>query len=441
MKFSKKKIVIGVGIVAIAGFLGLKFADREKEPMGLSVTTFNVERGDINQNIEVTAPLQGTESVDVVSRLHYKVTDIRVQEGDRVKKGDVIAYLDSESLQKDIKELEDSIELLKIQKREAVGNNDNSYDLAKSQLEEAIKSRQNEYDKAVDVMNEAKRVLDNTEVLYNEGIETGENLKKAQLDYDNAKKTVDSFEAVDGVIVATDYELQNLDNIKNSLSVASMDKNIEIAEKSLARKREELSDCSIKSGIDGTVTRVNTKVGRFADDIEDGKPMFIIENVDNLQMQVNVSEYDISSIQEGHSVTISADILGEETVSGIVSRISPTGEEKAGSTERVIPILIDVLDNNEKLIAGINAKAQIHINSARDILFVPIECVRDNGDETYSVYRVNSENKIEIIPVNIGIEDDVNIEIISDKINVGDEIIMLPDPETMVEGTVVMSAQ
>ena len=67
--------------------------------------------------------------------------------------------------------------------------------------------------------------------------------------------------------------------------------------------------------------------------------------------------------------------------------------------------------------------------------------MRDNGDETYSVYRVNSENKIEIIPVNIGIEDDVNIEIISDKINVGDEIIMLPDPETMVEGTVVMSAQ
>lgn len=441
MKFTKKKLIIGIGLLIIVGIVGFKFSNRTQKPTGVPVTTFPVGKGDIENNIELTAPLEGTESVDVVSKLHYKVTEINVKEGDRVTKDQIIARLDTESIEKDIRELQDNIELLKIQKSEAENSTDNSYELAKAQLDDNIVNKQKDYEKAVDNMNEAKRKLDNIQTLYNSGIETGENLKQAQLEYDNAKRDVDAYGAVNGQIVPTEAELQNLENIQNGTSTASMNKNIEIAERNLERKKEELLECNIKSGIDGTVTRVNSKVGRFADDTEAEKSMFVIENIDKLQMKVNVSEYDIDQIKEGQSVTISADILGDETVEGVVSRISPTGEQKTGSTERVIPILIDVIGKNDKLIAGINAKAKIHINLSKDTLYVPIECVYDNGDKTYSIYRVNSENKIEIIPVELGIENDVNIEIKGEGINVGDEIIMSPDPSTMTEGTVVMSAQ
>lgn len=441
LKFKKWKILIAIILIAVIAFAGFKIKNNDNTPKGIQVTTFPVEKGNIEQVLETTAPLTGTESIDVVSKLHYKITEINVKEGDKVTKDQIIARLDTESLQKDIKQLQDNVELLQIQLNEAKNSTNNSYELAKSQLDENIANKQKEYEKAVSVMNEAERKLKNVQTLFDGGIETAENVKLAQLEYDNAKREVENYNAVNGQIVATTSELQNLENISDVSNIESMEKNIEIAQRNIERKKEELSECNIKSGINGTVTRVNSKVGRFADDTENSKPMFVIENIDRLQMKVNVSEYDISKIKEGQKVTVSAEVLGEETVEGVVSRISPTGEEKSGTTERVIPIVIDITGQNDKLIAGINAKAKIHINESIDTLYVPLECIHDDGDGKYSIYRVNEENKIEIIPVELGVENDVNIEIKGEGIDVGNKIIMSPDPTTMTEGTVVMVEQ
>ena len=441
LKFKKWKILIAIVLIAVIVFAGFKIKRNDNAPKGIQVTTFPVEKGNIEQVLETTAPLTGTESIDVVSKLHYKITEINVKEGDKVTKDQIIARLDTESLQKDIKQLQDNVELLQIQLNEAKNSTNNSYELAKSQLDENIANKQKEYEKAVSVMNEAERKLKNVQTLFDGGIETAENVKLAQLEYDNAKREVENYNAVNGQIVATTSELQNLENISDVSNIESMEKNIEIAQRNIERKKEELSECNIKSGINGTVTRVNSKVGRFADDTENSKPMFVIENIDRLQMKVNVSEYDISKIKEGQKVTVSAEVLGEETVEGVVSRISPTGEEKSGTTERVIPIVIDITGQNDKLIAGINAKAKIHINESIDTLYVPLECIHDDGDGKYSIYRVNEENKIEIIPVELGVENDVNIEIKGEGIDVGNKIIMSPDPTTMTEGTVVMVEQ
>lgn len=441
LKFKKWKILIAIVLIAVIAFAGFKIKRNDNAPKGIQVTTFPVEKGNIEQVLETTAPLTGTESIDVVSKLHYKITEINVKEGDKVTKDQIIARLDTESLQKDIKQLQDNVELLQIQLNEAKNSTNNSYELAKSQLDENIANKQKEYEKAVSVMNEAERKLKNVQTLFDGGIETAENVKLAQLEYDNAKREVENYNAVNGQIVATASELQNLENISDVSNIESMEKNIEIAQRNIERKKEELAECNIKSGINGTVTRVNSKVGRFADDTENSKPMFVIENIDRLQMKVNVSEYDISKIKEGQKVTVSAEVLGEETVEGVVSRISPTGEEKSGTTERVIPIVIDITGQNDKLIAGINAKAKIHINESIDTLYVPLECIHDDGDGKYSIYRVNEENKIEIIPVELGVENDVNIEIKGEGIDVGNKIIMSPDPTTMTEGTVVMVEQ
>lgn len=441
LKFKKWKMLVAIIAIAVIAFAGFKIKKNNNKPSGVQVTTFPVEKGNIEQVLETTAPLTGTESIDVVSKLHYKITEINVKEGDKVTKDQIIARLDTESLQKDIKQLQDSMELLKIQLNEAKNSTNNSYELAKSQLDENIANKQKEYEKAISVMNEAERKLKNIQTLFDSGIETAENVKLAQVEYDNAKREVENYNAVNGQIVATASELQNLENVSDVSNIESMEKNIEIAQRNIERKKEELSECNIKSGIDGTVTRVNSKVGRFADDTENSKPMFVIENIDRLQMKVNVSEYDISKIKEGQKVTISADILGEETVEGVVSRISPTGEEKSGTTERVIPIVIDITGQNDKLIAGINAKAKIHINESIDTLYVPLECVHDDGEGKYSIYRVNEENKIEIIPVELGVENDVNIEIKGEGIDLGNKIIMSPDPTTMTEGTVVSVSQ
>lgn len=74
-------------------------------------------------------------------------------------------------------------------------------------------------------------------------------------------------------------------------------------------------------------------------------------------MEIKVSEYSIGKVAVGQEAEISADILDGETVRGQVVSISPTGEEKGGgSTERVIPTKVRIMDENTKLIAGITAQ-------------------------------------------------------------------------------------
>jgi Membrane-fusion protein len=165
--------------------------------------------------------------------------------------------------------------------------------------------------------------------------------------------------------------------------------------------------------------------------------MFVIENIDKLKMMVDVSEYDIDKVAVGQPVTINADILKNDVANGVVVRISPTGEEKSGSSERFIPIQIDIKSGYDRLIAGINANAKIQIAKADNAKVIPIEALRDNNDGTYSVLRVNSENKLEAVAVEIGIEDALEIQIISDNLNEGDKIVLNPD-ETMEEGMSVM---
>ena len=122
----------------------------------------------------------------------------------------------------------------------------------------------------------------------------------------------------------------------------------------------------------------------------------------------------------GQTAEISADILNGETVQGEVISISPTGEEKGGgSSERVIPTKIRILEDNTRLIAGITAKAQIILEEAKDALSVPVSAILSVGEETY-VQAVNG-GMIHWIPITVGVEGDVECEIIPAEGEVLDE--------------------
>lgn len=98
--FTKKKMVAGVAVLAVAagGFL---FFSGGKDG-GIPVTVAAVEQKDLRESVSLKAPLEGTETVEIVSNLHYEITAIHVKEGDRVQKGQVLAVLDSEAMADEI---------------------------------------------------------------------------------------------------------------------------------------------------------------------------------------------------------------------------------------------------------------------------------------------------------------------------------------------------
>lgn len=352
----KKKIILAaVAVVLIAGGLKVALGSRQAEPAGTPVTTGTVVRQDLEEVLKQKATLEGTESAEVASKLHYEVKQVLVKEGDKVTKGQLLAVLDSGDIQDQIAQTKGDIQLLEYQQQETLTERQRQIDNAIMEKENAAKDYKDKQD------------------LFAIGAASQADVDAAKDALDKAQRALDNIPNENGKAVLTASEKQTKANAQQKASIQS----------------STLSDCQIRSAISGTVTRVNTTVGRFADETENNKPMFVIENLENLQMKVLVSENDIDRIQVSQEVEISADVLGKETVDGVVERISPTGEAKSStSSERVIPVYIKVKEENEKLIAGINASATIKIASAKNALVVPLEALAELEDGTTAVYTV-----------------------------------------------------
>ena len=372
----KKKILIGFGVGAVVLFAGFGLFGG-KEPAPPMVQTAPLGKGDIQNILSVSGPVSGTDSVDVVSNIHAEIKSIEVKEGDKVTEGQVLAQIDDSDLQKELEIAQ------------------NSYDLAVAQKEEKLRDTQNGYAKALQDYQAAQANYDRQSILAQSGGISAVELENA------ANALADAKRAVDG------YTLEN----GQAVTDKSYDLEIKNAQYNLDKARENLEEATIKAPISGTVVRVNSKVGQFADKPEENEPIFIIENLDTLELEIKISEYSIGKVQMGQRAEITADILGGESVNGEVVSISPTGEEKGGgSTERVIPTIIRVMDENTKLIAGITAKAAIVLEESKDTWVVPISALHTAADGTTSL--VTAENGVcHMVPVTTGVESDISVEI------------------------------
>ena len=391
-KIRRWKLIILL-ILLIAGLrAGWAFMGRDKTAP--FVETAGLSARDITESLTVTGPVEGTDSVDVTSNLHTKVTELHVKEGDRVSAGEtVLARLDTSELAKEVEA--------------AQGN----YDLAVAQRDEKVRADQVSYKKAVQDLQAAQTEYDRQAVLAQSGDIPQAELEKAVNALNDAKRTVSSF------------------NIKNGRVLPDRSADIQISNAALAlqQAKDKLKETTIIAPISGTVTRVNTKVGQFADDLQDKKPMITIENLDELQMEIKVSEYSIGKVKPGQEVRITADILGDgNAVRGEVVSISPTGEEKgSGSTERVIPTRIRITESDTALIAGITAKAQIELDKAENAWVVPISAVGDDGSGQPVMQFVEREDSsgslfLRLVPVRTGIESDIDTQIV-DTVNEADK--------------------
>jgi HlyD family secretion protein len=245
------------------------------------------------------------------------------------------------------------------------------------------KDLQDDYQKARTALNQSKFNYEATKALYEQGASSKEDFIKAQNQYETDKITLNSYNIADKV--------------------------------------------NIKSPIAGTITRVNVNIGRYANDTENKEPMFVVEDLQNLKMDVRISEFDISKIKVGQKVTITAEVLGEQSVQGVVSRISPTGEKKDdASKEMVIPVQIDVQRGDSKLMAGVTAAAKIEIEKRSKVLAVPMDSILEDPNSGKNFVMVVKAAKLKKVPVELGLEGDFNVEISSGKIAAGDQVVLNP---------------
>lgn len=399
--WSRKKKLVGGAVAGIAIFLTATRIFGANNQLAAVVMTTTLSKGTIQNKLSLSGPVSGTDSAEVVSNLHAEIEEILVKEGDKVAKGQILARLNTEDVKREV---------------DVAGNR---YELAVANYDEAQRDAVSGYEKAQQDHKAAEDNFERVSVLYHSGSVPLVEYETARNQLNDTRRQLESCLLEAGrPVAAKSYILE----VKN-------------ARFELEQKQKLLDETEIKSPIAGTVIRVNSRVGRFADVVDDDKPLFAIDNLETLELKINVSEYSIGKVELGQTAVIRADILSGAEEEGVVASISPTGEEKGGgSTERVIPITIKILNNDTGLIAGITAKAELTLEEAEDAWAAPISAVFHKDGEKY--VAVVEHGAIRLIPVATGVEGDIQIQISGDTLTEGMRLITNPDA-SMADGQLV----
>ncbi|SMC80757.1 efflux RND transporter periplasmic adaptor subunit [Papillibacter cinnamivorans] len=195
--------------------------------------------------------------------------------------------------------------------------------------------------------------------------------------------------ASDGKIVAktagqvTSLNIHTGDSVKAGTVVAVLDSDsaesalenaetsLENAQISYENAQDQLNNYNITAPISGTVVTKNSKAG---DKISSSSTtMAVIADMSQLVLDIDVDELDILSLKEGQQATITADALDGQVFTGTVENISTMGTSSSGGvTTYEVRI---VIDDYGDLLPGMSVDAEIQVESATDVLMVPVEAV------------------------------------------------------------------
>lgn len=235
----------------------------------------------------------------------------------------------------------------------------------------------------------------------------------------SASGTVTAVHVTEGGSVSKDQVMVTLggDDLEDQLQSAA--DSLRNAELSMENTQEQLDNYTITSPISGTIVDKQYKTG---DTVESGKTLCIIYDLSYLEMTLNIDELDISALEVGQSVKITADAVENMEFEGVVTKVSVAGTTSGGITSYPVTVRID---ETEGLRPGMNVDAEIVLQQAENILAIPNAAVSRGGGNT-SVVLITEDspsagNAVEreapdgyvYVQVETGISDDDYIQIVS----------------------------
>ena len=236
-----------------------------------------------------------------------------------------------------------------------------------------------------------------------------------------------------GVISEADLETQ-IENARISLENAQL---------SLQNAQEKLEDYTITSTITGEVIEKNLDVGDNISGMSSSGSTVtypaVIYDRSQLTFDMAIDERDISKIQVGQKVEITADALDSQSFTGVVDKVNINGTTVNGNTS--YPVTVKVNGAPEELYPGMNVSAKIIVEEAGSVLTLPVEAVERGDTVLVALPGCLDENGLianlsatEQRQVTLGRNDDNYIEIV-DGLEEGDVVVALSP-----QGSSIMSA-
>ncbi len=393
MSGRKKAFIWLGGAVAILAILVMVFSGGDGGPVGYKAEA--VKRGPLSVKVTATGTLQPVDQVDVGAEVSGRVVEVKVDFNSAVKKGDVLAQIDTTQL-----------EARRVQTEAQLA-------AAKAGVKEAEAA-----------MSDAQRRLSRVRDL-------AKSRNVSQQDLDTAQSTFDRAAA--------------------SLEVAKAQ--VAIQEANLQVAVSDISKAVIRAPIDGIVLYRSVEEGQtVAASFQTPVLFTLASDINKLELLADIDEADVGQVQEGQSANFTVDAFPNRTFEAQIRsmRNAPKKSETTASSQGVVVYQGELSVNNESglLKPGMTATAEVTVKTVESALLVPNAALRfvpqsvamkeataesnaadaaaANAPRDPSAGRVfvkGDDGQPVERKVKIGVTDGVTTEILEGEIKEGDEVL------------------
>lgn len=252
-------------------------------------------------------------------------------------------------------------------------------------------------------------------------------LKIAKLNLDSLKSQKESPSIPN--IGGLNQQTSKLD-IDNQIKI--QEQQVEIAKLNVENIKKTMSkqQRNIKADIDGIITSLNVK--------KDGMttvqlPAAVVEDTNNLQIVLNVNQYEIPKIKTGQEAEVR---FNGKTYKGTVSLIYPAATKVVSSTgtDTVVKVIVELLEKDGGIKSGFEVDVDILTGEKKNVVKVPAEAIMSDKYDNERVYVVIN-GVVETKTIKTGLGSDLEFEIV-EGLNEGDVIVTNPSLN-IKEGTKV----
>ncbi|WNC13767.1 efflux RND transporter periplasmic adaptor subunit [Brevibacillus brevis] len=409
-------IVLGAGVLAIGLGGSYAFQSREMLSQGISVMLTTAVTADMESTILTSGIVKVSNEHTLFASSSGDLRNYSIQDGDKVRKGQVIGNIDTSDVSNQIMDIEAQIAILQA----------NIAKLSKSVEPEEITKLQEELAQDERDYQAALQHFERTQSLFSSGVST-------QQDVEQAKQKLLTAESK---VKVAKQNLLLKQKGPDKTEFQSYEAQIQKLNLEKAKYEKQRVQSSLVSPIDGTVLSTKVKRGKV---LSKGEEILTIGDTSNLIVEAEVGESDLRKIKIGQEAVVTGISLGGEQLGGKVSRISPiavTTQGTEGEKTRVT-VIIDLDETNEYLKSGFHVDVDIVLQKEANAVQVPSECVITDQDGSTFVW-ISENGKAKKKTVTTGIQNELSVQIKSG-LDGTEELIANP-PESLQENQTVFQA-
>jgi HlyD family secretion protein len=261
-------------------------------------------------------------------------------------------------------------------------------------------------------------------------------LAKARADLEFKRLNFDRIEELRRreLVAQTDLDtaLSERDQARAQVGVAEAA--VQQAEAELAEARINLGYTDIVSPVDGVVVSRSVDVGQTVAASFQTPTLFeIAQDLTKMQVSASVSESDIGAVREGQAAVFTVDAFPEREFSGRVVQVRNAPVVVLNVV--TYDVIIEVDNSALELRPGMTATVSITTAQRDDVLRLPIRALRfhptgkaaapaDGRTPGAGVWRLLPDGGMERIDIELGLRDDLHVELRGDALEEGDAVIL-----------------